>query len=1177
MPAGLPALAKGFRMTRLPHRSGNGRLLLAIVALGCLAAPVVADPLDQGTVEFFEKHVRPVLAEYCYQCHSSRAKKLKGGLRLDSRAALLGGGDSGPALVPGQPEKSRLVEAISYKNADLQMPPRGKLPAAAVADLTTWVKQGAPWPAERSAKVPALPAEFDLQRRKHEHWAWQPIQRCVPPAVRDSCWTRCPSDCFILARLEAKGLSPAPRADRLTLLRRVYFDLIGLPPTPAAIEEFIHDPSPVAYESVVDRLLASPRFGERWARHWLDLVRYAETRGHEMDYLLPDAYQYRDYVIRALNSDVPYNQFVTEHIAGDLLEKPRLHPTAGYNESLLGTGFWFLGEEVHSPVDTRQDQADRFDNRIDVMTKTFFGLTVACARCHDHKFDAISQRDYYALMGFLESSSYRLARFESLEHNRLIAQRLWELRAASQRTLKRALAEALRTTVERLAEYLLTTRAPDAASRVDELARTRHLDPVLLRQWVTLLADAEKDKASPFHDWAITAHAGDSKKGVHFQPLPGAAGDALVGADVVVEYGKLRPEEWLPDGVAFGPGPVQPGDVRLGGEPSHPVLEVFDRAAAVQDSSWDGLKLATGSETDPGILGSMVRAGRTLRTPSIVLKTGKLYYLVRGTGRAYASVNAHALINGPLHAQLVRDFEAGKEFRWIEHDLSMYQGQRAHVEFTASSGFAVAKVVQAARMPGLPDVSICRPWQVNSAAESPALAQWAASYQGLFLATLDRLANDRPLTTDDARRVNWLLHQSAVFLPAGSEAAQRLAQIARPILDQQARLVAQIQIESHLALAMLDGNGVDERVFLRGSPRNLGAPAPRRFLEALAGSNPLLVHHGSGRLELARQITDPAIDPLLARVLANRIWHHLFGRGIVASVDNFGVLGERPTHPELLDYLAQRFITDGWSIKRLIRTLVMSSAYRMSSHPATKADQADPQNLLLHRMPLRRLEGEAIRDAMLMVSGRLNERMYGPSVPVHLTPFQDGRGRPPNGPLDGDGRRSLYMAVRRNFLSPMLLAFDTPTPFSTMGRRTVSNVPAQALILMNDPFVHQQAELWARRVLAQSGSTEERIRGMYLGAFGRPPTATDISACLAFLMTAPSCSPLPHSQELGPLSRTCGGGEGLGVRGSLLIREVSPLTPNPSPPKRGRGEPETAAWVDLAHVLFNVKEFIFLN
>ncbi len=333
------------------------------------------------------------------------------------------------------------------------------------------------------------------------------------------------------------------------------------------------------------------------------------------------------------------------------------------------------------------------------------------------------------------------------------------------------------------------------------------------------------------------------------------------------------------------------------------------------------------------------------------------------------------------------------------------------------------------------------------------------------------------------------------LLPEGGVKALQDAAVAA--LAEQKKIAAKIRRESRLAVAMQDGDGVEEHVFKRGSYKTPGDEVPRRFLEALAGPDPMKAPRGSGRLELARQMTDPAVNPFLPRVIVNRVWAHLFGRGIVPSVDNFGVLGEPPTHPELLDYLADDFVKDGWSIKKTIRKLVLTSAYRMSSHPAD-ADAEDPQNLLLHRMRLRRLEGEAIRDAMLSVSGRLDPKMYGPPVPVHLTPFLEGRGRPADGPLDGDGRRSVYVAVRRNFLSPMMLAFDTPSPFSTVGRRSVSNVPAQALILMNDPFVHQQAEVWAKRVNGQGGSVPQRLQRMYVSAFGWPPTEAELAACSRF-------------------------------------------------------------------------------
>ena len=485
------------------------RLLPLIFLSLALALSVPLLPLratDES--EIFETKVRPVLAQHCYSCHSGQAKKLRGGLRLDSREAMLAGGDNGPAIAPGRPDKSRLIEAVTYKNVELQMPPRGKLPKAAVADLTTWVKMGAPWPKQpASAATGSTKSAFDLHERKRTHWAWEPIRPHNPPSVRDRNWPRDPLDRFILAKLQDKGLSPAEPADKRTLLRRLHFDLIGLPPSPAVTEAFLGDTSPDAVEKVVDRLLNSPHFGERWGRHWLDLVRYAEARGHEFDYNIPNAYQYRDYVIRALNADVPYNQFILEHLAGDLLTSPRRNPQQGFNESILATGFWFLGEEVHSPVDIRQDQADRFDNKVDVLSKAFLGLTVACARCHDHKFDAIAAKDYYALFGFLQSSHYRLARFDSMEHNRQVATELWDVREKGRKEIQKALAVALRPGAERMADYLLAAREAmlsqaDSPLRLAEIANAHKLDAAILGRWITHLTAAGHDDNDPLHVWA---------------------------------------------------------------------------------------------------------------------------------------------------------------------------------------------------------------------------------------------------------------------------------------------------------------------------------------------------------------------------------------------------------------------------------------------------------------------------------------------------------------------------------------------------------------------------------------------------------------------------------------------------------------------------------------------------
>jgi hypothetical protein len=1108
------------------HRS---RLFGSLLALAVSAAPAAADPSPQQ-IEFFEKKVRPVLADNCLKCHGMGKKK--GSLSLESRAGLLQGGDNGPVIVPGKPQQSRLIEAVGYKNVELRMPPRGKLPEAAIRDLTAWVQMGAPWPVLDAARTAAGKGGFDLYKRKREHWAWCPVRAPEVPAVKDASWPLDDVDRFILARLEEKGLAPAAAADRRTWLRRVSFDLIGLPPTPREIDAFLKDTSEEAAARVVDRLLASPHFGERWARHWLDLVRYAESRGHEYDYNLPNAWQYRDYVIRAFNADVPYDQFVVEHLAGDLLEEPRRHPTALFNESVLGTGFWFLGEELHSPVDVALDEADRFDNRLDVMGKTFLGLTVACARCHDHKFDAISTRDYYSLYGFLQSGSYRQVRFDTCEQERRLAGELARLRRRGQTAVGKALADGARPAADRLADYLLAAAevvaaGSDSARRQTEIARGRNLDPGRLGHWATHLLAAAKDAEDPFHAFALAAAAG---KGVPLaqtlRPLADGwrrrqaeAAAALKGAQTVIDYGRSGPQDWITDGGLFGAGPVRPGELRVWGKPERPEVRIATRGAAEVDRAWPALKRATGTENEPGALGFMVREGRALRTPSFQVGSGKVFYLVRGSGVAFACMHSHVMIAGPLHGNLIQGIKADS-WQWVGHDLSRYKGGRGHVEFVPADGadFAVALVVQADAPPLIepPDPSLLE--LVTGHAASP--DDLAHGYQRSFKELIDRLAEGR-LEAADARRADWLLRHRDLF-----DAGAAVDRAAAKVLAQQARLLARLRTESRLALAVLDGSGSDGRVFIRGNARNPGEVVPRRFLEALAGPAPLSIAHGSGRLKLARQMTDPQRNPLISRVLVNRVWHHLFGRGIVASVDNFGVLGERPTHPELLDHLADRFVRGGWSVKALIRALVLSRTYRMSCRADSAAAAADPRNLLLHHMPLRRLEGEAIRDALLSVSGRLNETLYGPPVPLYLNEFQTGRGRPDNGPLDGQGRRSVYLSVRRNFLSSLLLAFDTPIPFSTVGRRSVSNVPAQALILMNDPFIHEQAEAWARRCLAEGGTPQERLQRMYIAAFGRPAHEDECRRCMEFV-------------------------------------EAQGGTP--------------AAWTALAHALVNTKEFLYLH
>ncbi len=1058
---GLTLLAKLW----LPRRHGspvNSKLTRFIrtcgVVIGCLGLGFVAEAalaesqsFSAADLEFFENEVRPRLAEHCYECHSIDSETIEGGLRLDSRRAILTGGDTQPAIVPGHPDESLLIDAIEY--GDLyEMPPKRKLPEATISVFREWVTRGAPWPQEEAESGPLKIENFDLQKRKAEHWAWTPLARPPLPVVHNSTWALQPLDQFVLAKLEANSLQPAAPAAAHELLRRAYFDLIGLPPPVEVVSEYCSHPTPQAFETIVDKLLDSPQYGERWARHWLDLMRYAETRGHEFDSITPNAWQYRDYVIRAFNADVPYDQFVTEHLAGDLLDPPRMNEEQQFNESIIATGFWYLGEWIHSPVDLRKDELDRFDNAIDVFGKTFLGLTVACARCHDHKFDAISQEDYYALAGFLQSSGYQQVRFETADHNRAVARQLDALRRNAGKQI---------------------------AAKANELQlRSTQLSPLLLD-----VNQSEKSEVSDFQ-W-----------------------DLPENAHVVLDYGKDQ-SPWLVDGPAFGDGPLRRGEWIPAADGSRAVAEIVTRGHAKLRPELSELSLREGVEADPSSRMSDQnqqvvrdwenRPGRVLRTPTFELRGGRLYYLIRGGMHVQVVVDSHRLLRGPLHQNTLKSFDNKEQWHWVEHDLRAYMGHRVLVEFSpfGKHPLEIAMVVDGDRMPSLPP-------ELDPSHPSSQLASKSQ--------TLTRLNE-----------------------AAASPAVQAIVTSYR---QERAQLLQSLRKQSATAPAIWDGTSENERLLIRGNALTPGPPVERRLLTAIAGENQPAVQKGSGRLQLAQQLL-ASENPLPARVMANRIWHHLTGRGIVPSVDNLGVLGQAPTHPELLDHLASRFIDNGWSVKALVREIMLSRTYQMSSREDPLARARDPDNRLLHRMPVRRLQSEVIRDSMLSLSHRLDLQPFGPSVPIHLTSFMQGRGRPEkSGPLDGDGRRSIYIAVRRNFLSPMMLTFDSPQPAGPVGKRTVSNVPAQALILLNDPFVMQQAERFAKQLLATEPLTQQRIERMYLEAFARLPDKTESSAAAHFL--------------------------------DLQRSEYSALDSEP--------DSQLKAWTDLCHVLFNLKEFTYLH
>ena len=1090
-------------------------LFITCVSLTCALQRVSA-------TDFFETRIRPVLYDQCVQCHGP--EKQKGGLRLDSREALLTGGESGPAVVVGKPGESLLLKAVGQEDKDLQMPPLKagpKLEAAVIADMATWVREGLDWPQGGGAVAIAKDA-FNLESRKQRlPWIWQTPQRQTVPdedAENDV-------DRFVIAKLAEKGLKPSPAAEDRTWLRRVYFAITGFPPRREEMQAFLRDQSAGRRERLVDALLASPHFGERWARHWLDLVRYAETRGHESDFLIANAWQYRDYVIRAFNADVPYDRFVAEHIAGDL-RPARIDPESGANESVLATGWAFLGEEVHSPVDIRQDECERVDNKVDVLSKTFLGLTVACARCHDHKFDAITQKDYYALSGFVLSSPFRQVRFQTMEAHARANVQLAELRKQHSPRIAAAYAEAAGSRLEHLTSRWMEVRR----ALLREVAPASNQDPGEIASLAREMKRAQADDGHPLHFFSRILHDPQSADPAGLQRLIDEFPAPMVlpaEVRVIADYTKADATPWKSDGPGFGTHALKVGEIVLGIR-EQAIARVMSHGAAVRDAFWKSLSLSPGTEMDSGAIAAESRAGKTLLTPTVVLGEGRLQLLLRGKAQIYAAVNSHIMVTGPLHGRLMSSHDTGDSLRWITLDLSAYAGHRVHLEISPAedSNLEVVMIVEA---PNPPTWRPMVPWKPGRAVEN--LSELTKALQADLQAAMEALATgklaDQPLA---ASLADWVIQNSSLL----NVDASLPRKAAADYFQAQEDLAKTIRWDSPTAVSWADGTGVDEKVLIRGKYAKPGAVAPRGLPEAL-GQPPITTTASSGRAELARQMTDHA-NPLVARVMVNRIWHHLFGRGIVATVDNFGFLGERPSHPELLDHLAWQFVhEDGWSIKRMIRRLVLSRTYAQSSHEGDgRATELDPSNILLHRMPVQRLEGEAIRDAVLIVSGRFNPKACGPPVPVHLTDFIIGRGRPDSGPLDGDGRRSIYTSVRRNFLPTMMLAFDFPTPFSTNGRRNITNVPAQSLVMMNDPFIREQATVWAERLLGETpgASAEQRMDWLFETSLTRLPTAEEKQLMLDSL------------------------GE---------IQAVHP------------GEPEKIGWQEICHALLNSNDFIYLK
>ena len=759
-------------------------VLLSLVLAAEEPATIQAPTAEQ--LQFFEVDVRPVLVEHCHKCHGPT--KEWAGLRLDSREAMLRGGDSGPAIIPGEPDKSLLIRAIRHEDPNLKMPEEGKLTDRQIADLVRWVEMGAPFPASQPANV---------RTRSPNHWAFQPLIDAVVPNLEQPAAAESAIDQFVLARLESQNLVPAPVADKQVLIRRVTFNLIGLPPTPDEVTSFVTDERPDAFARVVDRLLASPAYGERWGRHWLDVARYADSNGLDENIAHGNAWKYRDYVVDAFNRDKPLDRFIVEQLAGDLLASV---DESNRHENLIATGLISIGPKVLAEVNEAKMQMDIIDEQIDTVGRVFLGLTLGCARCHDHKFDPIDTADYYGLAGIFKST----------------------------RTMETY------TKVAKWHEHLLPSAAATA----------------MQAQYDTDLAARKQ-----------------------------AVADFVAKAD-----------------------------------------------QQVRDN-----------------LGADVKPPENLET------------LYPETTKA---------------------------------DLKKLRDE---------------------------------------------------------LATLEKTPPDLPT-----------------------------------------------------AMGVTEDRTTDVAIQIRGNPLKLGDVVPRRTPPVIRNlPTPEFSATESGRRQLAEWLTNPS-HPLTSRVIVNRIWRWHFGQGLVRTTDNFGLLGEAPSHPELLDWVARRFVGDGWSQKRLHRLLLGSSTYQRSSSPSAELVSHDPENRLLGRSNLRRLEAEEIRDSLLSVSGQLDSTIGGTLLKVKNRGYLFDHTS-----IDlsdySSRRRSLYLPVIRNNVFDVFQLLNFPDPAVPTGDRTTTTVAPQALLMMNSEFVMQSAELFAAQLLAQIEDDQHRIARMYAVAYAREPSATELNESLSFL------------------------------------------------------------------------------
>ncbi len=1099
------------------------RFLTGALAMGLLVLRVQAAgarPTPEA-LEFFEKKIRPVLAQQCYACHAGEKKQ--GGLQLDTKAAVLKGATAGPIIVPGKPEESSLIQALRYASAT-KMPPTGKLPEAVIADFEKWVTLGAPDPRDASVKPAATAWDAVVAERK-KWWSLVPVRKPKLPTVKNTAWSPQPVDRFILAALEKAGLTPSPIADRRTLIRRATLVLTGLPPTPNEVEAFVHDRSPKAYEQLVDRLLASPQFGERWARHWMDVTRFGETHGYEWNYEVRDAWRYRDYLIRAFNQDVPYDQFVREHLAGDLIP-PRWNQAEQLNESLIGTSFFRFGEAGHDNF--REIGYDNVDNQIDTLSKAFQAATVSCARCHDHKLDAVSQRDYYALFGILMSSRPVIHTLDAAEANRATLAQLRALKAEVQREVGALwLSDARESARFLLAAHAARAKAPNAA------ALAQGLDPARVAKWQAMLDAKNLGLDEPAFVWnAVAGNAGDELSKTWNELAARYTRESKERAEFNAKHFTLfgdfaggNPNGWRFDGQGLREGVARSGSFAVALEGDAAVSGVFPAGYFTHTLSdrLNGALVSPDAPKDKRFFSVQVVGGKQAQLRMVPdfrhlsdfnreIKQDRLGWMTMGQQADHYDDRVFFELVTKLDNQRIPERGAGKRAQLNLEDQRSYFGvTRAFVSDQGES----------------PRDELSHLMPLFNGPTPTTRDEVAARFAAALTRTVETWLSAQA-TDDYARWLDWLVRYGLVRnqVKSSPQLGDLIAQYRATELQLEApRVVA--------GMADVD-RGADFPVLLRGDFRTLGDLAPRRFLEVLRKSESR-PPRGSGRREFAEELV--ALDnPLTARVLVNRLWHWLFGTGLVRTVDDFGHMGELPSHPELLDHLAAEFVQEGWSLKRMLRTLLLTQAFQQSSPVAARAREQDPDNRLLSRFPARRLEGEGIRDSVLSVSGRLDRTLFGPSIdPYREKPSPDRKLY--SGPLDGQGRRSLYTKITLMEAPRFLSVFNQPEAKLATGRREVTNVPAQALAMLNDPFILQQSEFWATRLLAESASTvAARLDRMFRTALGRAPS-------------------IEEAQQF-----------------EQLVSELATLHPTTA----GGALTSLPVWKDVAHAVFNLKEFIYI-